>query len=50
MLKRIGSYFLDDGLVIPLPVPWIPGLRLRLARWDLDVSDRRIGVTLQIEF
>lgn len=46
MLKRI----FDDGLVIPLPNPWLPKLGLRLFRFDLDPSDRRVGLTLQVEW
>ena len=41
---------LDRGLLIPLPNPWVPGLRLRLFRWDLNPEDRRVGLTLQIEW
>ena len=46
MLKRI----FDSGLVLPIPNPWIKGLAVRFFRWDLDPSDRRIGLTLQIEW
>ena len=42
--------FLDNGLIIPIPNPWLPGLRIRLLRWDLDPSDKRIGLTLQVEW
>lgn len=44
------KYFFDGGFVIPLPNFWVKGLALRLFRWDMDPSDRRIGVTIQIEF
>jgi len=50
MLQRIRSWFIDSGLVIPIPIPFIPGLRLRLVRWDLNPNDKRIGVTLQLEW
>lgn len=54
MAKIIKSFF-DNGLVIPLgTLPlvslWLPKLRLRLGRWDLDPSDRRVGLTLQLEW
>ena len=46
MLQR----FFDNGLVIPIPNPWLKTLRLRLLRWDLDPSDKRVGVTIQVEW
>jgi len=45
----LGIFF-ERGLRIPLPNPWVPGLALRLLRWDLDPTDSRVGVTLQIEW
>ena len=49
-MKRV----LDRGLVIPiglfLPIAALKTVRLRLFRWDTDASDRRIGVTVQVEW
>lgn len=44
------SRIFDSGLCIPLPNPWVKGLALRLLRFDLDPSDARIGLTLQLEW
>ena len=40
----------DKGVCIPIPNPWLKGLALRLLRWDFNASDKRVGVTLQLEW
>lgn len=46
--------FWDKGLVIPLPIPflstYLPGLKLRLCRFDANPDDGRIGLTVQVEW
>lgn len=49
-MKKILLSFVDDGFVIPFPNPWVRGLRVRFLRWDLDPSDKRVGVTIQLEW
>ena len=50
MLQRIFDNFLDNGLVLPIPNPWLKTLKLRLFRFDLDPRDSRIGLTIQVEW
>lgn len=49
IIEMVKSMF-DKGLVVPIPNPLIPGLGLRLFRLDLDPEDRRVGITLQLEW